>query len=84
MRKYETIGLIAGAVGVIGVAVHTAMKKSFRSGFDAGTNGTLNTVSEVVQRYNSLVDNYNSLTDDYHELSEEYFDLLDEVETTEE
>lgn len=84
MRKCEKIGLIAGVTGLVGVLVHTAMKKSFRSGFEVGANVALktadDTVNTVIRKYNDLAQTYNELSEEYDVMSEEYFDLLDEIE----
>ena len=82
MKKIAKIGIVTGAVSAVGILVHTAMKKSFRCGFETGTGVADDAVGKVVQKYNSLVDNYNKLYEEYEEVSEEYWDLFDEVHST--
>ena len=86
MKKIAKIGIVTGAVSAVGILVHTAMKKSFRCGFETGTGVAMKTaddaVGKVVQKYNSLVDTYNKLYEEYEEVSEENWDLFDEVHST--
>lgn len=75
MRKYAKIGLVIGAVGVVGTAaavVRSLAKKAFHNGFDSGlTMGMCvadKAVADAAKKYNNLVDEYNELVEDYCEL----------------